>query len=769
VRSDSSLVARETERTVLADLARRAAEGRADDVVLLSGEPGIGKSRLLGELGALTRALGGTVLAGRAFEAESVRPFGVWIDMLRTTHLADLGADLRRNLAPLFPELGAPPSDAESKARLFDGVARLLGELSARAPLVVVIDDLHWLDEASAGLLHYVARVSVGTHVAIACATREGELDDNQAALRFVRGLRHEGRLLTLPIAPLGVEGTRALVRAAVGPDVDAARVFRESGGNPLFAIEMARALSAGEREGPQALEGLLGERLLRVSARARDLVVWAAALGREFDPEILAAVAGETLGQTVGAIGDLERDGLVVGSGARYAFTHELVRQAAYRQLTGSRRRLVHLAIARVLASTPDPGAAWGDVVHHATLADEPALVARACVAAGERALRMLARRQAQDFATRGLAQTPRLGLDGLAVRAELLRVAAHSGGMDVAERQAAFEENAEDAARIARDAGRPEIAALALYALGFLRNNRGDFEGARQVSLGAAEASRASSPAESVPMIANAGFCLAIIERELPKARALLDEAAEGARIHRLSVADVDLGDGYLAHMEGDLVRAKNALERALVLARAKSDSWRESMALIRLAAIELESGGWDATRARAEELRAVATKLGEGSEGAMADAFEALASEGAGAGETSGTPRLAGAIEALARADAKSMLAYVVTTAAEMAIARGAFADAASLARRGLEAAEALGKPSAIILAHAALGRASLGAGDRKTAVSHFDAARALIDHPYGISKRTREAVAQLGELSNGGTNAQNHARGARKKRR
>ena len=177
-RPDSTFVARAAERAVLADLVRRAAEGRADDVVLLSGEPGIGKSRLLGELGALTRALGGTVLAGRAFEAEAVRPFGIWIDMLRGAHLADLSGDLRQHLAPLFPELGAAPSDAESKARLFDGVARLLGDLSARAPLVLAVDDLHWLDEASAGLLHYVARVSVGTRVAIACATRDGELEE---------------------------------------------------------------------------------------------------------------------------------------------------------------------------------------------------------------------------------------------------------------------------------------------------------------------------------------------------------------------------------------------------------------------------------------------------------------------------------------------------------------------------------------------------------------------------------------------------------------
>jgi DNA-binding SARP family transcriptional activator len=765
-RTDATLVARDAERAVLSDLLHRAADGRADDVVLLSGEPGIGKSRLLGELATLTRALGGTLLAGRAFEAESVRPFGIWIDMLRGTPLADLRESSRQDLAPLFPELGEAPADAESKARLFDGVARLMRDLSARAPVVLAIDDLHWLDDASAGLLHYVARVSIGTRLAIVCATRDGELEDNPAALRFVRALRHDGRLTTLPVAPLGEDETRALVRATTGAGVDAARVFRESGGNPLFSIEMARALSAGEREGPQALDGLLEERLMRVGPRARDIVVWAAALGREFDPEILAAVAGETLAHVVAAIGDLERDGLVVAADARYAFTHELVRKAAYRQLSGARRRLVHLAIARALASRPNPGASWGDVVHHASLADDAPLVARACVAAGERAWRMFARREARDFATRGLAQAQRLGLEDLAIRADLLKLAALTAAMD-AKHQVALEENGVELVRLARENDQQEIAAKALTALAMLRHARGDLEGTHGVTLDAAEASRASSPAESVPVLANTAWCLAVIERELPKARALLDEATESARIHHLSIIDVDLGDGYLAHMEGDLARAKNALERAVGLARARGDTYRQAMALIRLAMIDLESGAAEATRARAQAIRAVATKLGEGSEGAIADAFDGLAMQHAGLAE--GPARVAAAIDALTLADAKAMLAYVLIAAAEMAIAHGAFADASALGRRALDAAQPLGKPSAIVLAHTALGRAALGRGDREAARSHFAAARALVDHPYGISKRAREALERLADLSNAGINAAAHGRDARRKRR
>jgi hypothetical protein len=217
----------------------------------------------------------------------------------------------------------------------------------------------------------------------------------------------------------------------------------------------------------------------------------------------------------------------------------------------------------------------------------------------------------------------------------------------------------------------------------------------------------------------------------------------------------------------MEGDLVRAKHALERGLALARTRADSWRQSMALIRLAMVELESGEWEATRARARELQAVATKLGEGSEGAIADAFDALATDGAGQAE--GPARVTAAIEALARADAKAMLGYVLTTAAEVAIGREAFAEAAALGRRALEASEPLGKPSAIVLAHAALGRSSLGSGDRTAARSHLETGRALIDHPYGVSRRAREALEHLAELSNGGTHGATHGRDARRRRK
>src|SRR5207248_7962053 len=98
---------------------------------------------------------------GRAFEAEMVRPYGAWIDALRAIARADIPAPLRADLAPLLPELGEAPADA-NRNRLFDAVTELLRQLGATAPVAVVLDDIHWFDEAAAALLHYATRALAG-------------------------------------------------------------------------------------------------------------------------------------------------------------------------------------------------------------------------------------------------------------------------------------------------------------------------------------------------------------------------------------------------------------------------------------------------------------------------------------------------------------------------------------------------------------------------------------------------------------------------------
>ncbi|MDP9002410.1 MAG: AAA family ATPase, partial [Myxococcota bacterium] len=206
------IVGRTAERTAIARLADEVAAGSSTRVLLLTGEPGIGKSRLLKEAADQIVRRGGGVLSGRAFEAEMVRAYGPWIDALRSAPLGAIDDEIRSGLAPLLPELRA--SVDVDRTRLFDAVTKLLASRATSVPLLVALDDVQWFDEASVALLHYVARSLSGARILIACAGRAGEIDANARVQGLLRGLAREDRLIRLEIGPLDATATTELVKA---------------------------------------------------------------------------------------------------------------------------------------------------------------------------------------------------------------------------------------------------------------------------------------------------------------------------------------------------------------------------------------------------------------------------------------------------------------------------------------------------------------------------------------------------------------------------
>jgi DNA-binding SARP family transcriptional activator len=748
------LQGRGRERAELAALLDTAAAGHAGMVLFVSGEPGMGKSRLLAELAALARARGGTVLSGRAFEAEMVRPYGAWIDALRSANLAALEAEpLRGELAPLLSELGPAPSGAGDRGRLFDAVLQLLtGSGAAGTPTVVVLDDLQWLDDASAALFHYLARdltrPAAGSRLLLACAARPGELADNPAALALVRALSREGRLHPLELAPLSAEETAALVRAAVsGPGDLGERAFVESRGNPLFALEVARALARGESALSDSLDGLLRERLERLEGRAREILPWAAALGRGFASELLGSVTGLPPAELLAGLGELERHGVLraveataEGLEATFDFSHDLLRQAAYRQLSSPRRRLVHRQIARILATEPDAdGALAGDVAHHAALGGDLELAASAAVRAGERCLRLFAPAEAAELVERALPLVRGLPRDiRLCLHIALLKVYVHSS---LGRRRAA-----ELAAELGGLVAEAEAAGLhaevqsGLYLLSVLSAESGDFADAESHSLRAVEATRDADPSTAVRALANTGRCLAQLEREPRRAAALLAEAAELARGHETGreVIDLPWGLGLVAIFAGEEALAIQYLERALQLARRAEDHWAECECMARFARIALEAGRPALARARAPELSAGTARLGEGSEGPLAEALAALAR--LALGEAGAAGRLDAAVATLRAIDTKGSLAYVQNLAAEIDLAAGRPEQARQRAEEALRAAAAVDRQSQMALALAALAQADLATGDRQTAAARLQAA---VDSER-LSVRARQAL-------------------------
>ncbi len=736
-------VGRARERELCAH-ALDGAPGRAP-VVLVLGEPGMGKSRLLEELGALARERGGRVLSGRAFEAELVRPYGAFIEALRggfPDPRADPSAGDRPALSPSPFATQAP-----DRTRLYDAVAELLASAAReQGPLVLLLDDLHWFDEASAELLHYLARALSGSPIVLATSARSGELADNPAAQRLVRALGRERLALSIELGPLSDHELEALL-AFTSPGVDTARVLAESAGNPLFALEAARALQSGTEDLVQSLSRLMADRLGRLQDTERGLLSWAGALGRSFDVDVLARVTGLALPELVTSLERLERHAILRVRGPGYDFTHDLLRQAAYRQMSEPRRRLVHAHIARALSASVDPdGALAGDVVHHASLAGDGSLAARACIAAGRRCLRLFASRDAIDLSQRGLHLASSLpAAERVPLAVELLALEVH------ARPRQSLEAPLSRLAAEAHELGLPAVEARAFFLRSVLQFSAGDDKGAFQSSLARIEATRHATPAELGQELAGTARCFLLLQRDIAAAEKFVGQAREilGEGAEQL---DLVWSQAMLAEAKGDLDVAAQLTRRALSLALRQHGYWDQCECLLQLALIELDRGHFESARCYAKELLAQALKLGEGAHAPAAECLAALThvADTPGPLDASKLDAFDETLPALVAADGQRLLALMLNRAARLAAQAGADARARRYAERAFAAAERVDRASEIALARALLAELSLRAHEPLLAREHLDALAVQAAWP-DLSARSAHAVARVRALA------------------
>ena len=652
-------------------------------VTLLLGDPGIGKTRLLDELAALATARGLTVLRGRGVEAELVRPFGAWLDAV-----AGHGGDAFR-----------AEKDTD-RARLFETVtAWLLG----RGPLLVIIDDLQWIDEASAALLHYLARTSAAAAIRLACGARPGELADNAHALRLVRGLTREGAVHQIGVSPLDREDTAALA-ALHAPGVDIARVVAESGGHPLFTLEIARALARGETTWT-SLEALLAERLELVDGMAREILPWAAAFGGAFSPELLAMVTGAPLVELARAVGELERRTLVRAAGSEWDFAHDLIRAAAYQSVSAPRRRLLHLQIARTLAGLADPdGARAVQISHHAGLGGDALLCARACLAACDRCLRLFAPEEAATFAERGLAHVASLvGEERAQLRIDLLIAALESDLRRTRRTMIATE--LRRAVVDGQAAGSAAAVARGWGAMARIEFESNDFAAAGASSLDAAAQGRSADPSAKGRALAYAAQCLALIGREMPQAEQLASEAAELIGQTTMEVAELPFGLALIRRHQGDLAGAITLLDRTIEIATRAGLHWFIGMSRSRAALFELERGHPMLALGYCSALREMAAVLGECAEIPCGRVIEAAAHIALGNGDPS---MLEHALADLRSIDAPALLASTLVCIAELELAAGNIDEAMHHAAEAVTQATRSSRDSELVRARGVLVR-------------------------------------------------------------
>ncbi len=420
----TSFVGRQRELEELVAALSDADAGRGQ-LFLVTGEPGIGKTRLARELERVATARGATVAWGRCWEGGGAPAYWPWTQIFRTALEGVDLADVRTKLGPhagallaLLPELdlassqdGAGSDDAASRFRICDAAARFLRLQSRSAPLVLILDDLHAADAASLVLLQFVARELSGTAMVVIGTYREVEARWQPTVAAALAEAGREGTkipLLGLSRDHLADYIERTTARRVPDATIDA--IHRVTEGNPFFVDEIVRTLaSTGNVEAspddlaiPENARAAVRRRLESLSEPCRSMLSTGAVIGREFDVDMLANVLGSPADDVNTLLDEADRGGAVVASGLEhYGFRHALFRETLYDDLPPGRRLILHRRVGEAIESihADDLDTHAAALAHHffhvapGGGADKAVMYARA---AGRRALTVAAYEEA-------------------------------------------------------------------------------------------------------------------------------------------------------------------------------------------------------------------------------------------------------------------------------------------------------------------------------------------------------------------------------------
>ncbi|HEV3292232.1 MAG TPA: AAA family ATPase, partial [Streptosporangiaceae bacterium] len=487
-----------------------AAVGGHGGVVLVVGEPGIGKTRLAEELAARAIGRGAVVLWGRCWEGAGAPSFWPWVQVVRGYVQVQAGdpASLRHDLgagaadiAQLVPAVHdcipglptPPPLDPEAaRFRLFDSLAGFLRAAAARRPLLLVLDDLHWADVPSLALLRFMSRELEGAGPLVVGSYRHTEVDQGHPLLAAVADLTR-GQHRWLLLGGLGQRDVAGFVALVAGTEPSAelvAEVYRQTDGNPFFVTEVVRLLASQGRLDPAArgaavLEGglpegvraVVAERLSRLSGDCRRILEIAAVVGRDFELRVLQPASGLDAEQLLMLLEEAEAArlvGAVPGELSRWRFAHALVREVLYEGLLAARRVRLHGLIGEALEAiyAADPVPHLAELAHHLAEAapGSEKMAARAvqlATLAGLRSLELLAWEDAAELFERALAALELAERPGSQQqRCELLLAVgeARMAASDVPAARTAYRQ----AGELARRIGSPEALARAGLGLG-------------------------------------------------------------------------------------------------------------------------------------------------------------------------------------------------------------------------------------------------------------------------------------------------------------
>ena len=726
-------------------------------VVLIAGEPGIGKTTLAAAAAVAAHARGATVLLGRCEEdvGLSYRP---WIEALShlvvnvsksvldsvgprmLADLAGLIADVRER-CPYLPAREAADADYD-RFRLFAAVSALIAAASENAPVVLVMDDLQWADKPSLVLLRHLLGSSDPMRLLVIGTFREGELATSPALSQFVASVHREVAVERLALRGLDDTGIIEMVQNLAGHELDseqitiAREIRRETDGNPFFVQELLRHLvesglvfrqddnrwgtSVDMRTAglPQSVRDVVGQRVARLGTAAQNIMRLASVIGQDFDLDLLAAASGHTELELVELLELAEAAALVIeypDSPGRFSFAHALVQQTLYEEFGTTRRQLAHREVAEALEALygADPGVHIVELAQQWMAAARPSDLAKAigyARSAGDAAVAALAPDEASRWYGHALRLLDQSADPDVRTRLELLIAlgsAQRHGG----------EQTLMDAARLARAGGNPDALVKAVLA------NTGGWQ-SRSVVLNRERpemieaALEAVGPADSSEraMLLKLRATELAFQRDSGECQAWYAEALAMARRlgHKVTLLEILLR-GTAGFWTPDSLDQRLALSReAFSLAREVGGPDAEFWAYYDLAKVTFASGlrdEYDAAMARVHEL---AKRFG------TQPALWALASR-VGSGPAHTDARLAHPLD------------WVLTTAVcADALQDGELARAEEHAQHTFELSTSVGRPSAPALLALQLGLIRSHRGRERDSLEVMEQATVLAPH-------------------------------------
>ncbi len=437
------LVGRAPELKALRQAIEESRHGHGK-LVVLEGDAGIGKTRLLEEAAVLAERSGSLVVWGRCYDDKGLPPYWPWRQVLdelvRQSDPSDLsrwvgdGATVLSELVTALPDMPGPraspaePGNPESRRfRLHESVARLLRAVGDSRLLVMMLDDIHWADAGSLDLLEFVSRDLAGSKLAILASCRNVEADRRHPLVHCFGELARQRGFRRTAMKALSQDEVRNLVSAVCGRSasrVPLDALWDMTRGNPLFVVEILRASGAGEASSslpargsagitiPPTLRAAIGRRVSGLSPECIDVVTSAAAMGALLTIDLLCLTTGLPQPDLLRRVDEAVAAGVLIEGESRpglLQFSHPLIQESLAAELTGARRAEVHARITAALE------ASWGqesekhaiEIAGHMELGRPivpAARLARYCLLAGEQAIENYDREAALRFFRLGI-----------------------------------------------------------------------------------------------------------------------------------------------------------------------------------------------------------------------------------------------------------------------------------------------------------------------------------------------------------------------------